>query len=146
MATLFDTKTVNVATVIQPTTPPAIPSLVSPLNGATGVSLLANLAWDPASGAGSYRVQVAKDNAFGQIVYDQADITVTSISVSSLEANTQYFWRVNAANPTGTSDWSDAWSFTTGAGGLALEPLTAMLTLTMMMGMVTQMMPKGQGA
>jgi len=146
MVTLLDMQTATIATVLASTEPPTIPTLASPPNGASGVSIPANLAWNPAAEAGSYRVQVARDDAFSQIVLDQADITAISISVSGLEPNIQYFWRVNASNPTGTSDWSAAWSFTTGAGGLALEPLTAMLTMAMMMGMVTQMMPKGQGA
>ena len=145
MVTLLDTQTATIATVLASTEPPAIPTLASPPNEATGVSIPANLAWNPAAGAGAYRVQVARDDAFSQIVLDQADIAVTSISVSGLEANTPYFWRVNASNPTGTSDWSVAWSFTTGAGGLALEPITAMLAMAMMMGMVTQMMPQGEG-
>ena len=38
---------------------------------------------------------------------------MNSFQVTGFANNTDYFWRVNATNEGGTSDWSNAWSFTT---------------------------------
>jgi hypothetical protein len=48
-------------------------------------------------------------------VIDQNGITSTSYTVPSgkLSKNTKYYWRVNATNPEGTSEWSSVWNFTT---------------------------------
>lgn len=142
---LLDTKTVNVATVSAPTSPPAVPTLSSPPNGATGVAIPVTLSWNAATGAASYRVQVALDSTFVNVAFDQANIQVTQVTVGNLQANTQYFWRVNATNQIGTSDWSQVWSFTTGAAAPDIfGPLMAMACLMMVVGMTTSMMPKEQ--
>ncbi len=137
---LLDTKEYTVATVLSPTEPPAVPALQSPANGASGVTLPVSLVWQSASGAGWYDVQMAKDNAFTQIVFDRDNVTATSIAVSGLEANTQYWWRVRAGNTVGNSNWSTVWSFTTGAVTTDIwGSLTSMMALMMVMGMVSSM-------
>jgi len=98
-----------------PPPPPPAPTLSSPANGATGVSIPATLSWNASSGASSYRVQVSTASDFSTLTYDQSGITSTSTSVSGLAANTLYYWRVNASNAGGTSAWSATWSFTTGS-------------------------------
>jgi predicted phage tail protein len=40
-------------------------------------------------------------------------VSGTSASVSGLTNGTTYFWRVNASNSVGSSNWSSVWSFTT---------------------------------
>lgn len=94
-------------------TPPSAPTLVSPVNGATGVSTSPTLSWNASSGATSYRAQVSTSSSFSTTVYDQSGMTSTSAMVSGLAASTTYFWRVNATNAAGTSAWSSTWSFTT---------------------------------
>jgi hypothetical protein len=95
-------------------TPPSAPSLSSPSNGATGVSMTPTLQWNAPSGASSYQVQVATSSLFTTIVFDQSGITNTQVTVSpALSPSTQYYWRANATNAYGTSDWSSTWSFTT---------------------------------
>jgi subtilisin family serine protease len=96
-----------------PPPPPSAPTLSSPANGATGVSIPATLTWNASSGATSYRVQVSISSSFSPLAYDQSGITTTQTSVSGLASNTVYYWRVNATNASGTSDWSATWSFTT---------------------------------
>lgn len=92
---------------------PSAPTLASPSNGATGVSTSAALSWNSSSGATSYRLQVSTNSSFTSLVYDQSGITSTSRQVSGLANSTLYYWRVNATNAGGTSDWSSVWGFTT---------------------------------
>jgi aqualysin 1 len=98
------------------TPPPAAPTLVSPANGATGVSTSPTLTWNASATATSYRVQVATDAAFATLVSDQS-VPGTSANVTGLAAGTVHYWRVNATNAGGTSAWSTVSSFTTAAGG-----------------------------
>ena len=61
-----------------------------------------------------YSLQVAKDSVFTNLVIDQAAVVDTSFSVSSLQYQTTYYWRVSATNEKGSSDWSEVWRFVTG--------------------------------
>lgn len=105
-----------------PDEPPAPPTLSSPANGATGVSTSPTLVWNASSGAASYGVQVATDSGFSSLVVDRSGLTTTSTNVTGLTANVTYYWRVNATNSAGTSDWSAIWSFTTSAGSPPAAP------------------------
>lgn len=96
-----------------PPSPPAAPTLVSPVNGATGVSTSPTLTWNASTGAATYRVQVSTSSAFSTTVYDQSGLTTTSTTVTGLASATTYYWRANASNSAGTSTWSSTWSFTT---------------------------------
>ncbi|NUO81262.1 T9SS type A sorting domain-containing protein [candidate division KSB1 bacterium] len=99
---------------------PSAPALVSPANGATLVSLLPTLTWNAADSATTYRVQVASDPNFSSLVVDTSDVFTTSIDVvDRLAERTLHFWRVNATNNFGTSDWSSTWFFTTGTVAVA---------------------------
>jgi hypothetical protein len=91
---------------------PAAPALASPENNATGVSTDPTLSWNASSGATSYMVEVATDPEFLNIAF-QGGISGTSQPVSGLLNETLYYWRVNATNTGGTSDWSTVWNFTT---------------------------------
>ncbi len=103
-------------------TAPLPPTLASPPNGATNVSLLPTLLWNASSGATSYALQVSTNNSFTNFVYNQSGLTGTSQQISGLSNSTTYYWRVNATNNYGTSDWSSVWSFTTESGGGGGEP------------------------
>lgn len=105
-----------------PPPPPSAPVLLSPANGATGVSTSPTLSWNASSGASTYEAQVATDAGFVNLVLDRSGITATSTVVSGLAPNTVYYWRVNASNAGGTSPWSTVWSFTTVAGTLPPAP------------------------
>ena len=93
--------------------PPAAPTLSSPLDAATGVSRTPTLSWNASAGATSYRVQVATDPGFTTLVYDQAGITSTSTTLPLLGSRVTYYWQVNASNTIGTSGYSSVWSFRT---------------------------------
>jgi len=92
---------------------PSPPTLASPPDGATGISTNPALKWKVSKGATSYRLQVSTIPSFSATAVDRSGITDTSDTVIGLANNTKYFWRVNATNTGGTSDWSSVWSFTT---------------------------------
>jgi len=93
--------------------PPSPPTLLSPSNGATGVSASPTLSWNASSGATSYGLQVSTSSSFSTTIVNQTGLATTSYAVSGLGNNTTYYWHVNVSNPGGTSAWSSTWSFTT---------------------------------
>lgn len=75
--------------------------------------------WDATTGATSYELDVATDNSFSAYVsgYEDLDVGInTSLSVSGLDANTTYYYRVRAVNATGTSNNSNTINTTTSVG------------------------------
>ena len=99
-------------------TPPAAPNLISPANGATGVSTTPTTTWSSVAGAISYHIQISLNSNFTSLVYDQTGITSTSHTIPSgnLVGQTQYFWRVSAINAGGEGPFSGIFNFTTGVG------------------------------
>lgn len=91
------------------------PALNTPANGAASVSTAAQLTWTALPGASSYRVQVASDAAFTNIVAQQSGITGTSYTLNGVQPQTEYFWRVRAENICGPGADSVARNFTTAA-------------------------------
>ena len=97
--------------------PPPAPTLSSPTDGATDISLPPTLIWNASTDATSYTLQVSTNSNFTSFDYNQIGLTETSQTVSGLNATTHYYWRVNAMNGNGTSGWSSVWNFTTESGG-----------------------------
>ncbi len=91
----------------------AAPLLVTPIDGATGISKDTTLTWNAVSGATSYHLQVSLSSSFATPIIDQIGIITTSFAPTGLNYNTKHYWRVNATNIGGTSSWSNVWSFTT---------------------------------
>jgi hypothetical protein len=87
----------------------ARPTLVSPANGATGVSTWATLSWNnTVSGANSYVMQVATDSMFNALMHSDTLIplttsTIASKAYSNLDFGRTYYWRVFAVGSNGTS-------------------------------------------
>ncbi len=102
----------NFTTSIQP---PAAPTLISPPNMATGISLTPLLDWSDVTGASYYRVQMSTLSSFATTVLDVSNITQSQFNVPSgvLTGNTQYYWRVCAYNEGGQGPWASAFRFTT---------------------------------
>ncbi len=93
----------------------AAPALSAPATGATGVFTTPTLSWNAVVDANNYRVQIATDAAFTNIVHDVSNLTAISYSISpALNTNTVYHWRVRASNNCGSNIWSAGRSFTTG--------------------------------
>jgi len=93
--------------------PPSSPSLNSPSNGNSGTTLSPVLNWSASEGAETYRIQVSQNSTFSNLILNTNGLTVTQQSLSGLENEATYYWRVRAANQHGQSSWSSVWSFTT---------------------------------
>lgn len=91
---------------------PAAPSLSSPANGATGVSITPTMSWAASATAASYRIQIATDAGFSAVIYDISNLTGLS-TVPTLLNSTLYYWHVSASNAGGTSAYSGTRTFTT---------------------------------
>jgi hypothetical protein len=93
--------------------PPAAPNLVSPANNSTGNQASLSLVWNKSVTATSYRVQLATDAGFSNIILNDSTLTDSLRSVSGLNPLTNYWWRVKAKNAGGTSGFSGVFTFKT---------------------------------
>ncbi|NOS85449.1 MAG: T9SS type A sorting domain-containing protein [Ignavibacteria bacterium] len=94
---------------------PAAPTLLTPANFATGVSLTPLLDWVEDISATSYQVQIAIDSTFAAPLWDTTGFNVSQVPVrAGLLTNVQtYFWRVRTTNPIGTGPWAQPFRFMT---------------------------------
>ncbi len=97
---------------------PATPNLIYPTDGLGNVLSCVTLVWDSALYALSYRVQAALDTGFTILKVDDSTIAAQpairpSQQVCGLLNSTRFYWRVNAKNVFGTSEWSQVRKFTT---------------------------------
>ena len=91
------------------------PTLLSPSNNQTAVSLSPTISWNSVTGVASYNVQVATDQAFSNIYLNKTGETTSSLALSGLTNGSTYFWKVASVNSAGTAAWSPIWSFTAGS-------------------------------
>ena len=92
---------------------PAAPLLISPINNAIGQAINLSLSWNPVEYASTYRVQLASDITFTNIILDDSALIFTVKAVTNLSPLTDYYWRVNAKNISGTGPFSSVWHFKT---------------------------------
>ncbi|HSJ55782.1 MAG TPA: C25 family cysteine peptidase [Anaerolineae bacterium] len=93
---------------------PAVPTLLSPPDGAPDQSREPLLEWSAVPGAGGYRAQLARDPMFGDPLYDVAGLATPSFQVDApLEAGRCHWWRVAADNACGDGAWSEPAHFCT---------------------------------
>ncbi len=103
---------------------PESPVMISPADNAENQPATIELSWEAVSGAVSYCIQIAFDEAMTDTYVDLCNITDNTLIVENLGENTTYFWRVQAVNETGKQgEWSEVWSFTTASGTLAAPVL-----------------------
>jgi hypothetical protein len=108
-----DTSNVAILTVLP--APPQPPVLLSPADGATGVSVTPTLTWNASTGVFSnYYVQISTVSDFSSTVGTYYVMpSDTSYTVApALNASATYYWRV-MADGIYSSTWSAVWSFTT---------------------------------
>ena len=91
---------------------PAPPRLLSPPDNAIDQNWSLTLTWQPSDGAGFYRVQMSRQRDFSSIIISE-ETKGLNFELSDLIAGKSYYWRVNASNLYGTSDWSEVWQFST---------------------------------
>ena len=92
---------------------PDKPVLASPANGSTDQPVSLALNWNDAARAESYKLQVSTASGFSSTTVNQSGITSSDQSINGLEHGKKYYWRVNATNAGGTSNWSSVWNFKT---------------------------------
>ncbi|MEZ4935071.1 MAG: proprotein convertase P-domain-containing protein [Saprospiraceae bacterium] len=90
----------------------ALTNLVQPANAATNILLEPILSWEAVPGATSYKLQLATDVDFTNIVYNVTQAQTSVDLPIMLEHLTTYFWRVTSSNNCGESITSP-FSFTT---------------------------------
>ncbi len=96
------------------TTPtPGIPVQLSPSNGSEGIVDQANLEWSKVDYAEKYAVELVYEKDLMPISFVFQDLDQNQLAVTSLEKDTQYFWRVKAQNKSGESAYSGFWEFAT---------------------------------
>jgi hypothetical protein len=93
---------------------PIMPGLVSPSNGATGLSTSPTLDWGDVLPATSYKVQVCTDSSCLSIVRIATPTDSEWTVTPPLSRGKLYYWRVKAVNACGLSQWSSMWHFTIG--------------------------------
>lgn len=92
----------------------AAPSLISPADNATNVSLTPTLDWSDVSNRDNYELQLSANSDFTSPIVNRADLTNSQYTVPTgdLDYGTTYYWRVRTRIGTNYSSWS-ARSFTT---------------------------------
>ena len=93
--------------------PAAVPVLASPEDAAIHIAIDTILSWSGTNGAETYHIQLSSDADFTHLIVDSSGVAATSLEVNGLESLTTFYWRVRAVNGSGTSEWSEVWSFTT---------------------------------
>jgi hypothetical protein len=91
------------------------PVLLTPINNSTSNLSSLNFNWNKALGASNYRIQIATDSMFNNLVLNDSTLFGTdSVKlVSGLSSLTWYYWRMNSKSSNGLSLWSDTWKFKT---------------------------------
>jgi hypothetical protein len=92
---------------------PNTPALTLPVNGAPNQPVRPDFQWSAVNQGAVYTLEVATDTAFTNVVYTTTVPGTTATPTTDLNTNTEYFWRVMAANACGAGPWSAVWSFTT---------------------------------
>ncbi len=118
--------------VLDETTSPF--KMLYPRNGADAVSVKDHeFVWENAYGASKYRLTVAKDINFTDIVYDDT-VYHCSATLDCLEKGTTYYWKVEAMNS--SKEFRDSWKSESGvwafrtAIGEALDTYSAELAVS----------------
>lgn len=83
--------------------PPVFPPLGLPGSGSTNVPATPTFQWQSVLQAYDYRLQVARDAGFTDIVFETITRNTSATPSQALPTNTQFFWRVTARNGCGES-------------------------------------------
>jgi hypothetical protein len=89
----------------------AVPDILSPSNGSTGISRTPSFSWEPVSGTTEYRFVLAKNVALDSPLIDVRVKATGFAIVLELDYGTSYYWAVKPISPV-EGDWSAIANFT----------------------------------
>lgn len=93
---------------------PSMTTLSKPANNSNVNTLLPEFSWSEADRAEEYRLQLATEESFSNVLYDST-LTGTNLKPTNKLANgTDYYWRVKSSNEGGSSEWSEVFAFNIG--------------------------------
>ncbi len=95
------------------------PLLIQPEQNADFVEESILFSWEKVSGASDYRLSIANDFDFTELVYNESLLINEYLNYNNLNEGT-YYWKVSAMNADGPSDWSETRQFT-------FSPVTSVL-------------------
>ena len=105
-------KTANLAMSVFLT--PATPTLNTPLDNATNVSLTPTMVWNTANNATSYDLEISNLPDFSQVTYSANSANTNHVVASALTGSSPYYWRVRGkSGGSCLSSWSSVRTFTT---------------------------------
>ena len=96
---------------------PTAPTLNMPANAATGIKVRPTFTWTAVPGTLTYKIEVASDAGFANIVATATVTGTTWASNVTLASSAQFYWRVRPANYCGNGAVSATRMFTTGVPG-----------------------------
>jgi len=107
------------------TTKVGIPSLTTPADNATGVSVSSGqLTWAAVTGASTYHIKISNNSDMlpAHIVFENESLSGAAFNLSNatLDNNTVYYWNVHANSSDGPGESSEIWSFKTNLSAPAL--------------------------
>ncbi len=89
------------------------PVALSPADSATGVARMVNFNWTEKDTNAVYRLQVADDMAFANLLLDTNGLNKAEFDFFVQQFNKQYYWRIKVFNQSCESGWSDVFTFKT---------------------------------
>lgn len=103
------------------TSPPATPTLLTPVNNAVNQILTPTFTWTATGDI--HWLQVSSTPGFTNMIVDEG-FSGSSFTISAplLTQSTTYYWRVRASGPGGTSAFSSPFAFTTTSATLPAAP------------------------
>ena len=102
---------------------PNPPRLTAPVNGDAAEAGRAAFSWEPVEGAEAYGLQVARDEAFEDVVLDEEVPPETSYAAErALPPMARAYWRARTRGEGGWGDFGEAAPFEVRAGAAGEEP------------------------
>jgi hypothetical protein len=98
-----------------PVNTPLQSALNLPANNATNISTSPTLSWTPVCAPDSFRLQIATDSLFVNMLLNQGKITTTSLTIPAgiLVGSNKFYWRVAGVNAAGVGKWTGVNTFST---------------------------------
>ena len=106
-------------------TVPIAPVRFKPVDRNTSIDTPLTVSWTPGSGATSFRLQIAYDSGFAQLLVDTSGLDDPTWTGTAMPQGTILFWRAAGVNPLGQSPYSSIGRFRTVGLPGAVQLLTS---------------------